>query len=81
MESHAIWRLKKSAKAFIKQNYFNNTTMNNDLTQESDPNELIKELKAAYQQVYEENKRLREENDSLKKTIESWTESTQNRKK
>jgi len=55
--------------------------MNNDLTQESDPNELIKELKAAYQQVYEENKRLREENDSLKKTIESWTESTQNRKK
>jgi len=55
--------------------------MNNDLTQEADPHEVIKEIQTAYQQVYEENKRLREENDSLKKTIESWTESTQNRKK
>ena len=37
--------------------------MNNDLsglTQQANPNEVIAELKAAYQQVYEENKRLRE---------------------
>jgi len=33
--------------------------MNNDLTQEADPQEVIKELKSAYQQVYEDNKRLR----------------------
>jgi len=33
--------------------------MNNDLTQEADPQEVIKELKTAYQQVYEESKRLR----------------------
>jgi|GEM_PF-2636076 len=33
--------------------------MNNDLTQEADPQEVIKVLKAAYRRVYEENKRLR----------------------
>jgi len=42
--------------------------MNNDLTQEADPQEVIKELKAAYQQVYEENKRLRADIEQDKKT-------------
>jgi len=33
--------------------------MNNDLTIEADPQEVIEQLKAAYQEVREENKRLR----------------------
>jgi len=33
--------------------------MNIDLTKPADPQEVIKELQTAYQQVYEENKRLR----------------------
>jgi len=41
--------------------------MNNDLTQEADPQEVIKELQTAHQQVYEENKRLRAEMDQEKR--------------
>jgi len=44
--------------------------MNNDLSgvlKEADPNEVIKELQTAYQEVREENKRLRAEMDQEKR--------------